>query len=335
MGLGADVAVVHLAEEVTDVSPIAIGTLSHDDVGRRFLAIGYGGQSTYLFDPATGEFEEHDDDSAFFGTRRAGSLTLHGIDGRYWEHWFGSFEAFLDHMRKVDDPEDIAQPDWEARKREEYDAFTLRDHYDAFFGEDGPSEAGDVHVCGGDSGGPILAVVDGTLTTYGVVSGHVEQPVRPEFAEPRYDCLAPAVYSTYGQEALHLVEAAAACGGVTQQGGCEGDTAVRCTRSEEGPARVVRSDCGSLGLSCAATPTEPVCAPACASDDDCNALAEGGACGAGGVCSWEYSCAQEEYPFACLLCCALPGGDFLECFQECFADGFPAGPTISVGGLGQ
>ena len=46
LGLGSDVAVLHLGEPVEDVTPFAVGQLTADDVGRRFVGVGYGSQDT-------------------------------------------------------------------------------------------------------------------------------------------------------------------------------------------------------------------------------------------------------------------------------------------------
>jgi hypothetical protein len=79
-GLGSDVAIVHLAEPVLDVTPLVVAPFPADLIGQRFTVLGYGAQ----------------DNTERAGTRLAGALTLRGTSGRIFEHLFGSFPAFLD-----------------------------------------------------------------------------------------------------------------------------------------------------------------------------------------------------------------------------------------------
>lgn len=73
VGLGADVAIVHLAEPVTDIQPVALGTLDPSMVGKRLIAMGYGYQ----------------DNNGKSGTRFLGSETFNGVGGNFLDYLFG------------------------------------------------------------------------------------------------------------------------------------------------------------------------------------------------------------------------------------------------------
>jgi hypothetical protein len=73
------------------------------------------------------------------------------------------------------------------------------------------------------------------------------------------DAMSPATHAARARK-RHVVEdppsppdAAGSgdpCDGVSRQGQCDGAVAVRCTGAGEGPRRVVRIDCGIVGLAC-------------------------------------------------------------------------------------
>jgi hypothetical protein len=296
MGLGADVAVARLAEPVTDIAPLAIGRLTAADVGKKLLSVGYGLQQSILLDPANPP--PPPDMSVLFGTRKGASRTLRAIEGRYWEHLYGTFDAYLAAARTAN-PKDATSPTFEESIRASWETDRVLPGYDLVFG--GPDDESD--VCSGDSGGPIVRVEGSTWTVVGVVSGY--KWVGPAPNTPFYTCATKSsIYSAFGPKAKHLVDSARACGAVSLRGACEGGQAVRCSRVEEGAPRVLRNDCAALGQTCAATPREPVCAPACRTDEDCAALAPRGTCDAAtGTCSWAPSCLDEGEQFSCVLCC--------------------------------
>ncbi|HVR62602.1 MAG TPA: trypsin-like serine protease, partial [Polyangia bacterium] len=66
VGVGHDVAVMHLETPITDIDPVDLTVLSDDQIGAAFAAIGYGIQ----------------DNSAAFGTRRLGKQTLRSRQGK-------------------------------------------------------------------------------------------------------------------------------------------------------------------------------------------------------------------------------------------------------------
>jgi hypothetical protein len=307
--LGADVAVARLAEAVTDVEPLRTGVTTAADIGKKFLAVGYGMNVTLLYDPAnpppwpTG---------AVSGRRKAATRALRARDGQYWPLVYPSYEVFREAYR-ASVPESAASPDFEQSAQKEWDGTRIRPDYDLVFG----APSGEGQACSGDSGGPILRIEGSRWTVVGVVSGYI-RPLTPP--GPFWTC--PDTlnnYSTFGPVVQHMLDAARACGEVTQQGTCDGNAAVRCTRATEGLPRVVRSECGEVGQVCAPTPTEPVCAPGCLGDDDCNALAPRGKCDLPtNRCHWAPSCLDERDHVACLYCCyAGPHGEVPACTAEC------------------
>ncbi len=126
---------------------------------------------------------------------------------------------------------------------------------------------GSTRAIGFDGDAPKRVVRLSGWECVGVTSGYMTVPR----VTPHYACHhEPTVCSAFGPQAQHLVDAGLACGGVTQR---DGGQAVRCTRIHEGPARVIHNDCQAVQQICSSTPSEPVCAPACAADVDCEALA--------------------------------------------------------------
>ena len=101
-------------------------------------------------------------------------------------------------------------------------------------------------MCHGDSGGPLLAKVDGKLVVRGVASGVI--------AGVRVPCNIGAVYAVFGPKAQELITDAEndPCKGEPSEGRCEGNVAVRCTASNEGPRRVTRTNCADVLQRCVA-----------------------------------------------------------------------------------
>jgi secreted trypsin-like serine protease len=148
-GLGSDVAIVHLAEPVLDVTPLVVAPFPAERVGERFTVLGYGAQ----------------DNTELAGTRLAGGLTLRGTRGRIFEHLFGSFPAFLEQgvprLHGITPTE--ADREW---LQAEYDATTVIEGYEVTLGD----SRGDANDCYGDSGGPLTKKLDGALRVVAVVS---------------------------------------------------------------------------------------------------------------------------------------------------------------------
>lgn len=221
--LGCDVAVIRLSESVTDVTPIAVApqALGSDRLGQSFTAVGFGTQ---------------DAPSTVFGTRKMASLKLQATTGAGLHATFptfAEFAAFVDRTEGAGFAE--SQPFYQQR----YDQ-PLLEGYEAQLG----GANGNAQVCHGDSGGPLLKVVDGKLTVWGVASTVV--------SGVKQVCTnAGAVYATFGPDAQALFASAAhdPCEGVPANG-CDGDTAVRCSRADEGERRIVRTDCSMLAQRC-------------------------------------------------------------------------------------
>lgn len=224
-GLGCDVAVLRLREPVTDVTPIPVATtaLGAELVGQTFTGVGYGTQ---------------DARSTISGTRRMASLQLQATTGPGLHAAFPTYEEFASFVDRAEGAGFAASMGDYYRAR--YD-LRLLDGYEAQLG----GAAGNAQVCHGDSGGPLLKVVDGKLAVFGVAStvvGGVKAVCQN----------AGSVYATFGSSAQTLFAAAASdpCDGVPAAGACEGDVAVRCSRADEGERRVLRTDCSLLAQRC-------------------------------------------------------------------------------------
>jgi hypothetical protein len=228
--LGSDVGVAHLSEAVRGVTPMAIGTLSTKDVGKRYTALGYGVQN-------------NNEDN---GTRKAGTVTYRGSGGNYADYAFGGLEGFLEVAPTMPDfagvPEDYLI--------EIYSSLGLIPDYMGFFG----GKCGDAQPCYGDSGGPIIGTKNGVKTVYGNVTNGL--------GSSRLICDYGAVAAVFGpvtksylEESLNWVDP---CVGVSSKGYCDGDLAVRCTARGEGTRRVTETDCSLLDQTCGVDETGSV-----------------------------------------------------------------------------
>jgi len=229
IGLGSDVAVVHLAEPVTDVNPLAYDLLNTGDVGKRFVGVGYGIQNN----------------NGVYGTRQAGSMTFKGSSGKVFELVFGTFEKFLTdgapHLFPGIDITDPATIEW---LHQFYDFYTVLDGIEGWFG----SGQGDAQACFGDSGGPMTAQKNGKTTIFGVTSWG--------FGSDRLICDFGGAYATINPISYDFIQYQIACPLIPTEGMCQDlTTAVRCATPEEGGYRPLVTDCGELGLICGTDPT--------------------------------------------------------------------------------
>lgn len=226
MGLGCDVAVYRLEEKIEDIRPleVAASAPSESAIGRRLVAIGFGNQVESATAPKN-------------GTRKLGNVTMRALTGAPMKVLFPSVEAYLDAMREAEGEAYV--DNYDAILRQEYER-PLLDGYEVFTG----AAEGDVQVCHGDSGGPLLEKIDGKLVIQGVASGVV--------SGVRLPCKFGAVYAVFGPKAQELVSRASSdpCEGIPAEGRCEGDVAVRCTDGSEGPRRVTRTDCSAALQRC-------------------------------------------------------------------------------------
>jgi len=223
--LGCDVAVYRLKEAVTDIQPLPVATASigPDEVGKKMIAIGYGNQAS------TGPARN--------GTRKLGSITARAVTGAPMKSMFPTFEEFLNKMRTQEG--EVLVNSNTSIYQEYYDR-PLIDGYEAFFG----GQDNDVQACHGDSGGPLLAKVDGKLIVKGVASRVV--------SGVRVACSVGTTYATFGANAQTLVKNQLndPCEGIPAEGKCEGDVAIRCTNADEGERRVTKTDCSDVLLRC-------------------------------------------------------------------------------------
>jgi secreted trypsin-like serine protease len=224
MGLGCDVSVYHLKESITDIRPLKVTqtSVSADAVGRHMSAVGYGNQVQ---------------SGTQYGTRKAGTLTVRSVRGAPMQTLFPTVDGFIDAMREA---EGEAYVDNQNASLREFYATPLLEDYEAFAG----ASDGDAQVCHGDSGGPLLAKINGELVVQGVASGVV--------SGVRLPCKMGSVYAVFGPKAQELITRAVKdeCAGVPAEGRCEGEVAVRCTTSNEGPRKVTRTDCSELLQRC-------------------------------------------------------------------------------------
>lgn len=254
VGMGSDVGIAYLDEEVNDIAPLALAMVHDDDIGSRFSAIGYGIQ----------------DNAGRSGTRKAGSVRLRAREGKLFELIFGSFEAFKDYAEEnwgfdpssgklsctkrncfvrppeqwLDDPSGVegeeAAPSDEVLQYA-YDNTLLLEDHEAWLGH----APGDAQPCFGDSGSPLVKNVNGELRVYGVVSGGL--------GSKQLVCDFGAVYATLGPDTYAFLDQARGwtdpCT-ISVTGVCDGDVAERCTGIAEGQRRVTRTDCSLLGQTC-------------------------------------------------------------------------------------
>jgi Trypsin len=128
-----------------------------------------------------------------------------------------------------------------------YDNTLLEDGYEAVFG----GAKGDAQACYGDSGSPVIrADSSGSLVAYGVISGGL--------GSSQLICDYGGVDAVFGASVMTFLQSAKQwvdpCKGLTIEGKCSGKSAVRCTSPLEGPRRLVKFNCGSLGQVCAIQP---------------------------------------------------------------------------------
>jgi hypothetical protein len=166
------------------------------------------------------------------------SLKLQATSGPGLHATFATYDAFAAFIDRTEGAGFVASQD--AFYRQRYDQ-PLLDGYEAELG----GADGNAQICHGDSGGPLLKAVDGKLAVYGVASTVVSGV--KQVCEN-----AGGVYATFGPDAQTLFAEIThdPCESLPAAGTCEGDVAVRCSRSDEGARRVLRTDCSLLAQRC-------------------------------------------------------------------------------------
>jgi len=290
VGMGQDVAVLHLDSPVKDVEPVVVKSLTHKQIGQKMVAIGYGVMDNF----------------GKSGERRIGTQTVKATQGRVFEALFGSFEAFYEWFSSqgyyaapdgafgsmpdampapmpisdaggsrsdaggvsgdggmpspgnVDGgmfPPDAGFPTYDptAFARYIYNSTVLLDSYEAVTG----GAPGDAQPCFGDSGSPLIRYNAKTTKyeAWGVVSGGV--------GSEKSMCDFGTVYATFGSQVLDYVKLSSKwtdpCKDVNEIGTCVDNAATRCTTIGEGSRRLTSLDCGLLGLQCQSTPSSVSC----------------------------------------------------------------------------
>ena len=270
-----DVAVLHLDEEIEDITPVSWASVDASSIGQKLVAVGYGVQNQ----------------SGVTGTRRLGELTLRATSGRKWELIFGSFEAYFKwntgadlpaHCSPdVDDDAGVPLPEagtggvggsagkggrggsggkggvggypapddylcqWAVYLRDSYENDRLENGSRFYAG----GLAGEAQPCDGDGGGPLLRIdANGTLTVFGVLTEGLYSN------SPNTQCDRGALYSWFDEAVLTFLDHAKGwvdpCGELSTTGQCSGTTAERCSGLGEGKRRKLSTDCSTIGLSC-------------------------------------------------------------------------------------
>jgi secreted trypsin-like serine protease len=247
VGLGIDMAVMHLAEPVTNITPFPIAVPSDGQLDQRFAGIGYGVQNSV----------------GGHGTRMTGSMTFQASSGRVFEAIYGTFEDFLADAARFG--LDVSTPEGQAIAQQWWDGLVLLDNgVEGWFGHG----KNDAQTCFGDSGGPITKAVNGQPTVYGVASWVA-------YADNNDLCDLGAAYATFNPTALDFVAYETACAMIPRDGQCSDlDTVERCATLEEGGYRPLQTDCDDLGLICG---YDEAGALGCV-EDPCEGIAPEGEC---------------------------------------------------------
>lgn len=272
-----DLAVLHLAESVSDVAAFPVAPLGNDLIGKQVAAVGYG----------------YSDLRYASGTRRAGAITVRATSGLLYPAIFGSFEAFYSYVlggvgygaagsgvggfASVPLASGSLPPlpnggfggsnasagaggwaagtggasagmggggpnDWYRQYlQQQYDTVSLLPG-EAYLG--GTDD--DTQPCGADQGGPVARKLQGQVRVLGVFS---HKPFLP--------CEKGAIYTAITSSTKSFIDSAAQwkdpCTNTTQNGKCVGNVATRCSTPAEGKRRLVKLDCSLLNQVCVAS----------------------------------------------------------------------------------
>lgn len=281
-GSAPDLALVHLAESLTDVAPFPTQVLSDEYLGQALVAVGYGVSDLRYGGEA----------------RRAGAITLRARSGLLLPLIFNTFDAFYSYasghgfgggyvgisggsafaegiaggsFASAGAPGDGgfagsgfagaagsgisgsagvaggAVDDW-------YRAYLLS-QYNSTLLEPGSAYLGgtddDTQPCYRDEGGPIARSVQGKVSVFGVFS-----------RSPLGSCEKGALYATITPISKAFIDSAAnwvdPCQDTSTNGKCVGTSAARCSSVSEGSRRLIKLDCALLNQVCAGGGTTEV-----------------------------------------------------------------------------
>jgi hypothetical protein len=287
--LGHDVAVLHLAHPIQDVAPIKLASIRQEQVGTRFVSIGYGYTSN----------------NSQAGERLGGAGELSARDGRTYEHMFGSFEGFVSATLG---PTVIAQCSGGGAAGGGA-ASGAADEGAAGGGaaDEGAADEGaaDSQAAGAPSpapvaplpsaGAPAIAppsscaqlatarkqyeslLLQDTEELFVSVADGESQPCHGDSGGPLVQandagelvtygvvsggasstqlvCDYGTIYASFGTEVSEFLEHAMQwtdpCAGLSVQGVCDGPVARRCSARNEGPRRLLEFNCDDLDLRC-------------------------------------------------------------------------------------
>jgi hypothetical protein len=235
-GYGSDLAVLHLAEAIDDVTliPVAGSDIAAAELGAQFTVVGFGTLTKYE------------------GKRQSGTATLRALSGTSFELLLGSYDRFYMNVASF-------FPDWWLKNNEpkikELYTTTILEKREAWVNR----EAGDGQPCRADAGGPLLRVsrrAEGaTREIAGVISGGwISHDATCDFGR---------FAAVIGNEARAMIATAKAwvdpCAEVAARGHCDGSVAVRCMDKWEGSREVSRVDCVDLGLICSTDSGRATC----------------------------------------------------------------------------
>lgn len=259
IGYGVDVGIVHLGEPAEgEFNFPQIGVSSDLEIGEPLVSVGYGTYSAW---------------GASDGKRRIGRETVAATEGLIFEAMFGTFENFVEwwFTGSVTDDDFLemieADPYYEYYYAPEIEyAYEIYVAFEMIPGSEmvaGLAET-DTQSCYGDSGSPMLRFnADGTMTTFGVVSGGL--------SSNRSTCDFGGVYATFTAETAEFIETATAwvdpCGDVGAEGTCaDATTRTYCqTAIIAGVRELVTETCADgvtceeneYGAGCGAAPEPP------------------------------------------------------------------------------